>query len=1471
MRNTPQFSMATASTAMASPARAALRVLVLLSVVLASFGGALPAHAASAASFSGGSGTVTVGSTLYAKKDGALTLTVTTNNAARCVEVTGDHSGRQTSNSTKTTWNFQFNASAGDGVRTVNVASTANSNQNGCTGQSQGSTTASYVLDNTGPVVTGVVSPAPNSAGWNKDNLTVTWSATDAGSGVGNGPTPASTSVNTPTSGQTLSSDATDKLGNAGTGSVVIKLDKGAPTITGSRSPTANAHGWNNADVTVSFSCSDDRSGVKSCSGPTTLTSNGANQSVTGHATDNADNASSATVGSVSIDKVAPTLSGAPTTPPNGANGWYRSDVTIAWTAADALSGILDAPASSTITGEGEGLTASASVSDRAGNATSATSPAVKIDKTAPLTTAVAPTNWNNVDQTVSLSASDAGSGVASTHYRLNGGDAQTGYGVTLSAEGVHTLEYWSVDKAGNVEAPKTVEVKIDRTPPRITHFQSPARNGHGWNNSDVTVTFECSDEQSGIASCTAPQTVTGQGANQAVHGTAVDNAGNSVTDPALVSIDKTPPTISAAADRGPNSHGWYAADVFVSFSCADALSGIDACPGRATVGEGANQSVSGTANDAAGNTANASLSLLNVDKTPPSINGAATTGPNANGWYSGDVTVAWTCSDTLSGLAGPCPPNATIAGEGNSLSASASVSDKAGHSASASVSGVKIDRTAPSTSASVPPALESGWYAGEVTVTLTGVDHLSGVATTYYTVNGGAAQTYSGPFNVTAKGVNTVTFWSVDKAGNVEDVTASGHSLTVKIDGVPPTITGSRMPPANVHGWNNSPATVSFHCSDAESGIASCTDPITLANAGAGQSTSGVAQDNAGNTSSTTVDNINIDLTAPNVTGLPTTPANGAGWYKDDVAIAWTGQDGLSGIDPDTIPPNSVITGEGADLGAGPVTMSDKAGNVGYGSVSGIKIDRTPPVISGAPTTSPNTAGWYRSAVTVAFSCTDNLSGCAGGVDSRVLASDGASQSVTSDPAADLAGNVAAGRTVGGISIDSLAPVSQADIDCNGRNGWCRGNSATVIVTAADQAGLSGVREIRYQVNGGTWTTVTGPTATVSVPLHPRSGTATVQFHAVDVAGNQETLNGVSLKYDNIAPTVSHSLDPASNAAGWNKANTTVTFTAVDDSDGSGVDAATLTAPVTVSTETAGQVVNGEAHDMAGNKGTDSVNVKLDKTAPTISGAATTSPNASGWYTGPVTVKFTCSDTLSGVAVCPADETVSTNGTNQSVSGTAIDKAGNDASVTVGGLNIDAVKPVITDLSVVSGAMYTLGAVPAATCAATDADSGPDGCSVVVIGGTANGVGTFTYTATARDNAGNVTTQTGTYRVIYRWVGFSQPITDTAHQQGAVSTFKAQGTVPAKFQLTMADGTIVQANTLPTWLTPVKGSPTTAAVNEDIYTEPATSGGSYRWSTDDRQYIYNWGTAKNQAGNHWRIGVTLDDGQTYYVIIGLR
>ena len=199
--------------------------------------------------------------------------------------------------------------------------------------------------------------------------------------------------------------------------------------------------------------------------------------------------------------------------------------------------------------------------------------------------------------------------------------------------------------------------------------------------------------------------------------------------------------------------------------------------------------------------------------------------------------------------------------------------------------------------------------------------------------------------------------------------------SETVKIDKTPPTISGGPTTPANAHGWYKASVTVHFAAADALSGLDAVTPDVTLTTEGAGQTVTGTATDVAGNTAALTVGPINIDKTPPTLQGLPTTSPNAAGWYRSDVTIHWAAADALSGIDPATAPPDSLITGEGASLGAGPVTVSDRAGNQATASVSGIKIDRTPPTLT---IRTPQPGASLAQGTALDFSATDSLSGVA-------------------------------------------------------------------------------------------------------------------------------------------------------------------------------------------------------------------------------------------------------------------------------------------------------------------------------------------------------------------------------------------------------------------------------------------------------------------------------------------------------------
>lgn len=89
------------------------------------------------------------------------------------------------------------------------------------------------------------------------------------------------------------------------------------------------------------------------------------------------------------------------------------------------------------------------------------------IDQTAPVTTAsLAGEQDGDVftgPVTVTLGAQDGTSGVAQTHYRMAGEEEPSTYGgpVTVTDPGTHTVEFRSVDRAGNVEDWQSIEFTI--------------------------------------------------------------------------------------------------------------------------------------------------------------------------------------------------------------------------------------------------------------------------------------------------------------------------------------------------------------------------------------------------------------------------------------------------------------------------------------------------------------------------------------------------------------------------------------------------------------------------------------------------------------------------------------------------------------------------------------------------------------------------------------------------------------------------------------------------------------------------------------------------------------------------------------------------------------------------------------------------------------------------------------------------
>lgn len=131
-------------------------------------------------------------------------------------------------------------------------------------------------------------------------------------------------------------------------------------------------------------------------------------------------------------------------------------------------------------------------------------------DLVPPVTTLVGAQNSGAYQgaQTISLSATDDNSGILYTKYILNSTGTQKIYTSPLlvSQEGTTTIQYYSVDRAGNNEKIKTISFVVDATPPEIgVAFDTTSNSFHFFavDNVDSEPDFVCD-----ISDCTATDDV---------------------------------------------------------------------------------------------------------------------------------------------------------------------------------------------------------------------------------------------------------------------------------------------------------------------------------------------------------------------------------------------------------------------------------------------------------------------------------------------------------------------------------------------------------------------------------------------------------------------------------------------------------------------------------------------------------------------------------------------------------------------------------------------------------------------------------------------------------------------------------------------------------------------------------------------------------------------------------------------------
>ncbi|MBE6124667.1 MAG: hypothetical protein E7184_03980, partial [Erysipelotrichaceae bacterium] len=1085
------------------------------------------------------------------------------------------------------------------------------------------STTPNIYVDKTGPSL----STSGTSTSWTSSSRTITLTASDANVGAishyyCNGAWKSSTAGTyscTISDAKTSTVGVKDSLGNQTTKSVNVYSDKTAPSVTYSGDSTT----WTTSDRTITINGSENLSGITQyyCHG-TWYDSTAASYACKISSTQKviaigAKNGSGLTTIiediAVYVDKSAPTLtiSGNSTT-------WTASNRTITLQGSDANVGsishyycngswVASTAASYSCTFSSTTKTATVGVKDGLGNEYTV-STNVYVDKTAPsLSTSGASTTYAT-SRTIKLTASDAH--VAKIgHYYCNGSwvsSTATSYDCTFSST-TTTATVGVKDSLGNSKT-TTVNVYVDKTAPSL----STSGASTSWTTSSRKITLSATDANVGtighyycngswVASTAASYSCTISNAKTATVGVK-DGLGNQTTTTVNVYSDNVVPTLSTSGasttyatsrtitltggDTLSGVAGYYCNDAWVTSTSGTYSCKFTATKTTATVG----------VKDAVGKQTTTTVNVY-VDKTAPSL---STSGASTS-WTTSSRKITLSATDANVGTIGHYYCNGSWVAStaasysctiSNAKTATVGVKDGLGNQTTTTVN-VYSDNVVPTLSTSGA----STTYATSRTITLTGGDTLSGVAG-YYCNDAWVASTsgtYSCKFTTTK---TTATVGVKDAVGKQTTTT-----VNVYVDKTAPSLSTS----GTSTSWTTSSRKITLSATDANVGtighyycngswVASTAASYSCTISNAKTATVGV-KDGLGNQTTKTV-NVYSDTTAPSVTYS----GNSTTWTTSDRTITINGSENLSGITQyychgtwyDStaasyackISSTQKVIAIGAKNGAGATTIIEDIA---------VYVDKTAPTL----TISGNSTTWIASDRTITLKGSDANVGsishyyCNGAWVASTAASYDCTFSSTTKTATvgvkDSLGNEYTIST--NVYVDKTGP----SVTPSGASTTWTASNRTITIAASDAHKGS----ISHYYCNGAW--VASTAASYSCAFSSTTKTATVG--AKDSLGNQTTKT-VNVYVDKTGPSVT----PSGASTTWTAGNRTITIAASDAHKGAighyycnGAWVASTAASYSCTFSSTAKTATIGAKDSLGNQTTKTVNVYVDKTAPTM------------------------------------------------------------------------------------------------------------------------------------------------------------------------------------------------------------------------------------------------------------------------------
>ena len=1144
-------------------------------------------------------------------------------------------------------------------------------------------------IDTDGPTI----DISGNPTEWTNDSVTIVATAADDKSGVekieykinNSGWTTGRNVV--VDKNATITFRVTDKVGNYTESTVsVSKIDKDAPALVVS----GNAVEWTNSDVTLIATTDDKASRIAKVEynfnntgwkdGRTAVISE--NGTVEFRVIDNAGNVTTEIIEVNRIDKAAPTLSIS-----GNVTNWTNGDVTLSAIAGDSMSGIKEVLYSfdnktwtygRDVTVQTNGVVYFKAI-DKVGNETTASVEVNNIDKDAP-TLAVSgnAAEWTNSDVTLVAAAEDNASDIAKVEYRFNGGSWTTGSEAVIKENG--TVEFRVTDKVGNVTEQVIVVDKIDKELPTLTI----SGNVTEWTNKDVVLTAAAGDAKSGVKEIwysfdNAVWTLGSKAiaeANGTVYFKAIDNVGNEkISSIDVTNIDKDNPIVNITG----NVTEWTGKDVTLSANVTDnngsGIAKVEYNINNTGWKNGSNAVVSanGTVEfrvtDNVGNVTKETVVVDKIDKDAPVI----TVTGNAADWINGDVTLEAIASDSLSGVAkieyqlenGKWVTENKVVVSSNRIVAFR-VTDNVGNVATENVYVSKIDKDAPVITIT---GNTNVWTKNDIVLTGSAVDEKSGIKEVWYSFDN---ETWTLGNKAVATANGTVYFKAVDNVGNE---TVSSVEVA-KIDKDAPTLSIS----GNAVEWTKNNVNLVINADDKGSGIAKIEYNFNdtgwvVADYSADISSNGTVvfrvTDKVGNVTEQTIVVDKIDKENPALT----LSGNAKEWTKNDVTIAATATDSLSGIVKVEYNVNNTgwVTGTSVDMTANGVVefrATDKVGNVSTEKVIVDKIDKDAPTVKISGTSSI----WTNNDVVLSATAADAKSGV-----KNIFYSFDNAYWYKGDKATVTANGTVYFKAVDNVGNETISSVDVTNIDKDApalsvsadTTAWTNGE---VVLTGYATDAKSGIREIWYSFDNATWSKGEYATAAAN---------GTVYFKAIDNVGNETVTSYNVTNIDKDAPVLSISGNPTE----WISGNATLVVSASDSASGLdkveySIDGSSWQTGSSI-VVSKNSVVKFRATDKVGNVIIETVTVdKIDKEAP----AVTITADTTEWTNGDVVLTAAAADAKSGIKevwysfdnstwTLGSKATATANGT---VYFKAVDNVGNETISSMDVNNIDKTAPTL-------------------------------------------------------------------------------------------------------------------------------------------------------------------------------------------------